>query len=284
MIAHPSSVGSHAGGPGAEAQAERMTDQAVRAAGDIIHDAWMAGAVIDALPARLRPATRRDGYRIQATLERRSALPIHGWKIAATSLDGQRHIGVDGPLAGRILAERVIADGGSVAFHPNRMAVAEVEFAFRMARSLAPRERPFDLDEVLDAVASVHAAIEIPDSRYADFASAGAAQLIADNACGHYFVEAPATHSDWRSLDLAAHRPVGTVTGKITREGSGRNVLGDPRVALAWLANELRSIGVTLAAGQVVTTGTCMTPLPVLPGDEVVADFGVLGRASVRFL
>jgi 2-keto-4-pentenoate hydratase len=59
--------------------------------------------------------------------------------------------------------------------------------------------------------------------------------------------------------------------------GHGRNVLGDPRVALAWLANELRQLGVMLKAGEVVTTGTCHPP----PGDMFAADFGAFGKVSV---
>ena len=60
-------------------------------------------------------------------------------------------------------------------------------------------------------------------------------------------------------------------------EGRGANALGDPRLALTWLANELSGLGITLAAGQVVTTGTCVVPMPVGPGVEVVADLGILG-------
>jgi 2-keto-4-pentenoate hydratase len=39
----------------------------------------------------------------------------------------------------------------------------------------------------------------------------------------------------------------------------------------------------TLRAGQFITTGTCMTPLQIEPGDAVTADFGVLGQVSMRF-
>ena len=60
-------------------------------------------------------------------------------------------------------------------------------------------------------------------------------------------------------------------------------MLGDPRVALAWLVNELSTLDIVLKAGQVVTTGTCMTPIPLAPGDKVEADFGALGRVAVRF-
>ena len=87
----------------------------------------------------------------------------------------------------------------------------------------------------------------------------------------------------WRDLDLATHRVVGRVAGKLEREGSGSNVLGGPLIALTWLANELSSNGLTLNAGQVVTAGTCMVPLEIAPGDTVTGDFGVLGQVVLHF-
>ena len=242
-----------------------------------------AGTVLPALPERLRPETRAEGYAIQALLEKRTAHPLYGWKIAATSMAGQKHIGVDGPLAGRILAERVRENGAMLAVGTNRMCVIEPEFAFRFARTLEPRPKPRTVDEVLEAVGTLHPAIEIPDSRYEDFVTAGAPQLIADCACARHFVLGPPAPGTWRSLDLVAHTAAATVAGKLTREGRGENVLGDPRIALAWLANQLSSLGIPLAAGQVVTTGTCAAPLPVAPGDAVRADFGELGAVSFRF-
>jgi 2-keto-4-pentenoate hydratase len=254
-----------------------------RAASDLLWQHWQQGRRLDALPPELRPADRAAGYEIQACLEDRSARPLFGWKIAATSAAGQRHIGVDGPLAGRLLAERVYPDGAMLPFGANAMRVVEAEFAFRMGRDLAPRAAPYALPEVMDAVADLHLAIEIPDSRFVDFATAGGPQLIADNACAHDFVLGPAAARHWRALDLASHQVLGTVAGKLERQGIGSNVLGDPRLALTWLANELSGIGVTLAAGEVVTTGTCLVPMPVAPGDHVIADYGALGRMAMRF-
>src|SRR5579862_4617295 len=75
-----------------------------------------------------------------------------GWKIAATSEAGQKHINVDGPMAGRILSETLIADGGTASMAGNEMRVAEPEFAFRMGRDLPPRSQPYTVREVLDAV------------------------------------------------------------------------------------------------------------------------------------
>lgn len=66
--------------------------------------------------------------------------------------------------------------------------------------------------------------------------------------------------------------------------GIGRNVLGDPRIALAWIANELRAHGMALEAGQVITTGTCAIPVPVAAGVTIEADYGPIGRIAARFV
>lgn len=263
-------------------KAENMDHRSAQAASALLQQHWMRGSLIQELPAGVRPHSREEGYAVQACLEARSGSPLHGWKIAATSGAGQAHINVDGPIAGRILAERVIPDGGMEPAGPNHMGVAEAEFAFRMGRDLPPRADAYTVDEVLAAVATLHPAIEIPDSRYEDFTRVGAAQLIADNACAHYFVAGAACSDDWRTRDLVAHRVRARVEGKFEREGSGANVLGDPRIALAWLANELSGLGITLKQGQMVTTGTCVTPFEIAPGDLVTVDFGSLGTASVR--
>ncbi len=164
------------------------------------------------------------------------------------------------------------------------MRVAEVEFAFRMGQHLRPRQSDYEMEEVLAAVDALHPAIEIPDSRLENFAAVGAPQLIADNACAHWFVLGAEATRDWRSLDLSEHQAIGRVLGKVEHQGKGANVLGDPRLALTWLANELSRFGIPLRAGQVVTTGTCVTPLEIEQGDEVFASLGTLGELSVRFV
>jgi 2-keto-4-pentenoate hydratase len=254
----------------------------IPAASKILHEHWRAGTKFDGLDAALRPRTRSEGYAIQGEIENYSTERLFGWKIAATSDAGQRHINVDGPMAGRILPDTVIPDGGTASMAGNEMRVGEPEFAFRMARDLPPRSSPYTVQKVLDAVDTLHPAIEIPDSRFKDFVSAGAAQIIADNACAHLFVLGAPMTVNWRAIDLVEERPAITLRGQ-QYVGHGKNVLGDPRIALAWCANELRGLGLTLKAGEMVTTGTCHSPLPIQAGDFFKADFGRLGKVSVAF-
>ncbi len=114
------------------------------------------------LEAPLRPRDRAEGYAIQARIEDAVDGPLFGWKIAATSEAGQKHINVHGPMVGRILPETVIPDGGTAAMAGNEMRVAEPEFAFRMRVDLPPRSSAYRVAEVLAAVDTLHPAIEIP--------------------------------------------------------------------------------------------------------------------------
>jgi 2-keto-4-pentenoate hydratase len=265
-----------------------MTPNA-REAAALLWQHRQAGSTLDVLPDPLRPRTVDRGHAIQAEWPSASGQAVAGWKIAATSAAGQAHINVKQPLPGRILTPFVHALGEPVSLTGNRMRVVEPEFAFRLGADLAPRKTPRTLAEVLAAVASLHPAFEVPDSRYTDFTQAGEAQLIADNACCGDFVFGAAAPQTWRGADLGSARVMAEVSDaagglRDTREGNGRSALGEPCAALAWLVNELCGRGVTLKAGQFVSTGTCTVPLAVEPGDRVRADYGPFGIIELQLV
>jgi 2-keto-4-pentenoate hydratase len=252
------------------------------AAAELLWRARATGrALSQGLPVDLRPDDAAAAYRIQALFERRSAAPLFGWKIAATSAASQARLGVDGPVAGRLLREFIWESGAEVPLDLNTMRVAEPEFAFRMKHPVRPRSEPYTVEEVMQAVEALHPALELPSARFEKVDGLGGPQVIADNAFAHHLVLGPAAPEGWRDLDLAAHRVLVSV-GSGSWEGQGAAVLGDPRRALAWLTNALTLIGAALEPGQVVATGTCLRPAPIHPGDELAADFGVLGRVTLR--
>ncbi|MGQ0484738.1 MAG: 2-keto-4-pentenoate hydratase [Hyphomicrobiales bacterium] len=243
---------------------------------------WREGTRTGGLPDGCRPATRAGAYRIAETLAGLSQQKVVGWKIAATSAAGQKHINVDGPLAGRLLQNRVLAAGATVRLGDNIMRVAEAEFAFSFGEDLPAELALYDRSEVLAAVAGLHLSLEIPDSRYRDYTAVGAAQLIADTACASWLVTAPSAYAEWRSLDLVRHRVAAHVNGSLVASGSGEAVLGDPVIALTWLVNEVATYSGGIKAGDLVTTGTCLKPVTIAPGDEVRLDYGMLGTLSAR--
>ena len=259
-----------------------MKPDAVAQAAEILLDNRNRGTRIGQLPPECRPAGRADGYAIQDAMLRHSGDEAAGWKIAATSAAGQAHIAVDGPLAGRLWRTRIVTDGATVSLRGNAMRVVEAEFAFRMARALPPRGTPYAVDEVLAAASALHLGIEVPDSRFEPFTQAGMAQLIADNACTGWYVLGAEVAAPWRERDLVRHAVTAYRNGEVGARGDGSAVLGDPRVALAWIANELATYGEGLQAGEIVTTGTCIKPMEVGEGDAVRMDFGDFGDVRVR--
>jgi 2-keto-4-pentenoate hydratase len=243
---------------------------------------WRTRQAIDALPDLCRPATRAEGYAVQARWPARIG-PIGGWKIAATSVAGQRHIGVDGPLAGPVFASRVWADGVTVSLSSNRMRVAECEVVFGFARTIEPRSQPWTRAQALAQVDRVMPGIEVPDSRFLNFERAGQAQLIADCACcNEMLVRRPAPALD-RLDELAALPVQDRVSDGRLFEGVVRNALGDPVEALRWFLDEMSAAGQRIEAGHFLTTGACVTPIAVEPGQTLEANFGWLGTMRVRF-
>ncbi len=194
----------------------------------------------------------------------------------------QARFGVDAPFSGRVFADFVGASPLNVPPGRVNFFAIEPEFDFVLGRPLVPRAAPYTHDEVRRAVASVHPAIEVPDSRYADWLSMTAADLIADNAIAGLLCLGPAAPGGL-ARDLAAQRVAVSVNGKTVTEGAGRNVLGDPWNVLVWLANHLSARGAALETGHVVTTGSTTDIVRCRPGDAVAADFGPLGRVEVRF-
>ena len=237
---------------------------------------------MDQLPDAQRPREEAEGHAIQALFAAHSSQPIAGWKIAATSKAGQEHLDVDGPLAGRVLLERLLPDRVTLDLSRNLMGVVEAEFAFVLGEDLGPQAAAYSTEKVMAAVAELRPSVEIPDSRFADFTKVGKAQLLADNACAWWLIVGPAVAPDWRDRDLREHQVQLYRNGQLAGEGVGSNVLGDPREALTWLVNDVTSRGETLQAGQLVTTGTCLVPVAVEAGDEVFVDFGEFGQLQLR--
>ncbi|NIR38163.1 MAG: hydratase [Actinobacteria bacterium] len=190
---------------------------------------------------------------------------------------------MSGPLAGRLLTERGHPSGAELVLGANIMRVAEPEFAFRLGRTLGPGDGPYEVDTVMGAVDALLPSIEVPDSRFVDFSAVGERQLIADDGCAHEYVVGAAGPDTWRDVDLAEHAVSISAGPGREHAGKGGNALGDPRVALTWLVNEVTALGGSVEAGQIVMTGACAVPLPVEPGDAVVADFGPLGTVTASF-
>jgi len=133
--------------------------------------------------------------------------------------------------------------------------------------------------DVRRAAAGAVAAVEIIDSRVADW-RIRLADTIADLASG----AAVALSSRLVPLDRLDPRLTGVVmtrNGELVATGAGAAALGDPLHAVAWLANTLHPLGVTLEAGHVVMTGALHAAVPMTTGDVFRAEFDWLGPVGL---
>jgi 2-keto-4-pentenoate hydratase len=265
------------------APAANLSDEAVQRAARLLLDARHDGRTIAALPPDCRPASVDEGYRIQDAVTQHLALRTIGWKIGCTAVDQQKFLGTDGPFAGRVFAYLAFDSPATLPGKQFHMRGIEAEFAFRLGHDLPSRAQPYSREEVADAVGALHPTIEIVNTRYDDWLKVGVPSLVADNGAHGAFV-CGAGVADWRRFDLVNHKVALSVDGKEVASGTGARVLGDPLLALTWLANDRVRRGDHLRAGQIVTTGTCVGFNKVEPAADVVADHGALGRVALRFV
>ena len=245
---------------------------------------WNAGETVLALPEMCRPQTENEGREIQLHYPDLSGSSVGGWKIAATSIGGQRHIGVSGPLEGPYLQSKMHFEDAVLSMSGNHMAVAEAEFAFKFGQDVPARDKPYSKAEIISAIESLHPSLEFPDSRLSDFASVGAATLLADFACGKDWVIGQATTEPWKEIVLAECPVKLIINGKVATSGTGADALGSPIIALEWVVNRLSQRGIDITADQYITTGVCGIPQPIHAGDSVTADLGTFGTVSATLV
>ena len=260
-----------------------MDEAGIERAAEVLLRARNERVRLDALPEGARPETAEEAYRIQDAVFERLGEPAAGWKIGATSEFAQSMLGWREPFAGRVLEPLVFDSPARIPAALLFMRGIEVEFAFRIARDLAAAGAPYDEAAVAAAVAAVHPAIEIIDSRYDDWLAVGGPHLVADNGC-HGALVLGAGVADWRGLDLAAVATELWMNGERVGTGAGDKVLGHPLRALAWLANHRAAQGEGLRGGDIVSTGsTCDALGWAHAGDRAEARFGPLGAVEVTF-
>lgn len=258
-------------------------DRIERIAGKLCDD-HRAKARLTALTGELQPRDVAEGYAVQDALQARYARDgktIGGWKVALTTPVMQEMVGVSHPCEGGIFADRIHHGLGEIRAADFVHIGVEAEIAVRLDRALPAGPTPHDRASVAGAVGACMAAIEIVDDRACEYGTLDGATLIADNSFNFGCVVGPEV-TDWRALDLAAAAGRMTINGETVGEGHGRDVMGHPFEALAWLANSLAARGKPLQAGQIVLTGSVVATKWLEPGDEMASIIDGLGEARLR--
>ena len=179
-----------------------------------------------------------------------------GYKIGLTSARMQKMCGIDQPIAGVVLANRVVGSGAILQGKRYGRVGLEFEVGVRLGRDLPAAGAPYDAECVGQAVDGVCAAVEVVDDRRANYKSLDVRSLVADNSWNAGAVLGE-FKKDWP--DLAAVSGVVMLNGLEVDRGHGRDVLGHPFIPLTWLANHLAATGEGLRAGDIVLTGSLVT-------------------------
>lgn len=259
-----------------------MTPAGIEAAAAALADARRRGVLLEAVPAELQPGTIAEGYAVQAAFMRQWGGTVAGWKIGATAKPIMDRFRLSEPFVGPFFSADVMASPARplAAEHPH--LCIEAEFAFRFARPLPPRTAAYSRAEVLGAVGAVLPAYEVVGPRFDRIMFDAVPTVIADCGLNAAMVFGGEV-ADWQRYDLKQHPVKFLVDGEVRVEGSGAAVMGDPLNVLEWAANHLSQRGLTLEAGQIVSTGAAAGVIFLEPGETGIADFGALGRIEIQF-
>ncbi|WP_067896169.1 2-keto-4-pentenoate hydratase [Nocardia vaccinii] len=237
---------------------------------------------IDPLVARYPEIDVVDSYEIQL-LNIRARLDagakVVGHKVGLSSEAMQKMMGVDEPDYGHLLGEMEVFENTPVDTSKYLFPRVEVEVGFVLGADL-PGEECTEAD-VLAATVAYAPSIELIDTRIKDWKIA-LCDTIADNASSAGWVLGPERVAP-DALDIKKIDARLTRNGESIAEGRSDAVLGDPTIAVAWLARKVASFGVRLKAGDIVLPGSCTRAIDARPGDDFHAEFDGLGSVRLRF-
>ena len=260
-----------------------MNAQTIARYGDELYDSLISCRPVEPITNRESDISIDDAYQIQLRMIQRrldAGEILVGKKIGLTSKVVMEMLGVNQPDFGHLLSGMVFNEGEAVDTSKMIAPKAEAEVAFVLSRDLTgPGVTAAD---VLRATDCVMPCFEIVDSRIKDW-KIKIQDTVADNAsCGVFTLGA--TRKSTHDLDLSLAGMVLDKNGEIISTSAGASVQGSPVNAVAWLANTLGRLGISLKAGDVILSGSQSPLVPVKAGDSLHCSVGGLGSTSVRFI
>ncbi|MBF6435354.1 2-keto-4-pentenoate hydratase [Nocardia cyriacigeorgica] len=245
----------------------------VLAAAERLHAATRTGVPTSPVRDLIGSDDVAAAYTVQTLGVRRrraAGARVVGRKIGLTSPAVQQQLGVDQPDFGVLFADMQVPQTPAALRPPLLQPKVEAELAFVLAADLDRDD--LDAHSVREAIDHAVAALEIVDSRIAHW-DISFGDTVADNASSGWFTlgQPALTLSEFEPREIAMRM---SVDGTLVSEGSGADCLGDPLVALAWLARAAREFGDPLRAGDIVLSGALGPMAALCPGTLVRAEIG----------
>lgn len=249
-----------------------------KTAAQLLLHARKPGQALTALPENALPADKTQAYAAQAELvsllSNHSGKPI-GYKVGCTNATARQMLALDSPFSGRCFEKELSASPASIDAATLHMIGIEPEIAVRISKDLAP-SKFWQRTDVIDHIGAVMPSVEVVESRFSTWPLMGFLSAIADNGVHRHLVLGESVEN-WSAESIDQTKVTLTANGITVREGVASNVDGGPFGVVAWLANHLNAMGITLAAGEIVTTGVMTDIYDGAPGEEIVAQYDLPG-------
>jgi 2-keto-4-pentenoate hydratase len=249
-----------------------------KTAAQLLLHARKPGQALTALPENALPADKTQAYAAQAELvsllSNHSGKPI-GYKVGCTNATARQMLALDSPFSGRCFEKELSASPASIDAATLHMIGIEPEIAVRISKDLTP-SKIWQRTDVIDHIGAVMPSVEIVESRFSTWPLMGFLSAIADNGVHRHLVLGESVEN-WSAESIDQTKVTLTANGITVREGVASNVDGGPFGVVAWLANHLNAMGITLAAGEIVTTGVMTDIYDGAPGEEIVAQYDLPG-------
>jgi 2-keto-4-pentenoate hydratase len=222
-----------------------------------------------------------DAYAIQwETIRHRLADgdTIRAIKLGLTQQAEQDQWSIPHPTFGTLTDSMLLRPTEGFSVSRGHSPKAEAEMVVVTSRDIYdPVE---SVDELVPYIASVHAGIEILDSRYhhGDFHPVDA---VADNqsALSGVWANDGVAPND---IDIVNESVTLSIGGVERGSGNGSRLLGNPLIAVLGAVQEMLRLGRPVPAGLAIFSGNlCQAAVPVVAGDVVTVDFSTLGSLTL---
>lgn len=247
-----------------------------------LFQAQMSKVAIKPITKTDETLTIDDAYAIQlsnVSKMEENGHKISGKKIGLTSEGIQKQMGVNEPDYGH-LYDTMDMVGGKINTSNFLQPKIEGELAFVLKEDLYGKE--ISPEQVLKATDYVVAAFEIVDSRIENW-NIKLIDTVADNASSGCYVlgdkKLSINEVDLLNIDMKLYK-----NGELIETGNSKAVLGNPAIAVAWLANRVGDYGVTLKKGDVILSGAFSAAPKAEKGDVFRAEFTDLGTVAAEFI
>src|SRR3954466_10370126 len=160
------------------------------------------------LDGRLLPPDKETAYRVARMVEEELGWEVAGWKIAAMKADLQKALRTDSPIYGRVYAPLLKKSPVTVEHARQCSPIPEVEYQALLGADLPPRDTPYGIAEVKEAVASLHPGVELAECRFIHDAAFPPLPAILADGAGSGTIAYGSPIENWRERNIAGQEVV----------------------------------------------------------------------------